>query len=155
MVELSSSHRKPTKNRGFYVRMRILNHNIVGRHGRAPQSIEKSFCYRYFKWVLWISLSLYFLSSFLITHNNKPTPSLSKTTILPQSKASRALFESLNSSASLSLPSVHQGQFQSLKLDKNRIFICMQETIFLVFLILIFIYLKIFRFVQGIEDIHI
>lgn len=115
MAELPASRQKLTKNRGFYVRMRILNNNI-GRHGRAPQSIEKSFCYRYFKWVLWISLSFYFLSSFLITHNNKATPSLSKTTILPQFKASRALFESLNSTACLNLPSLHQGLFRGLKI---------------------------------------
>ncbi|KAL3530505.1 hypothetical protein ACH5RR_009827 [Cinchona calisaya] len=114
MVE-SPHHKKPTKDRGFYVRMRLLNNN--SRHVRSSPAIEKSFCYRYFKWVLWISLSFYFLSSFLITH--KPTPSslssLSKsTTVLPRSKASRALFESLNSSSS----SIHhhQGIFEGFNL---------------------------------------
>ncbi|CAI9104975.1 OLC1v1003781C2 [Oldenlandia corymbosa var. corymbosa] len=116
MLELpSSSQKKPTKSRGFYVRMRIPSNPSAGRHGRAVQSIERSSCYRYFKWLLWISLSLYFLSSFLITHNNKPSPSLSQTTILPHSKASRALFESLNSTASVNLPSLKQGLFKGLK----------------------------------------
>ncbi|OVA17983.1 Exostosin-like [Macleaya cordata] len=76
-----------TKNRrGFYVRMKFIH-----RHGRP----ERSFCYRYFKWVLWISLSLYFFSSFLISSSDK-TPSLSKTTVSTTSKSSivsRALFE--------------------------------------------------------------
>lgn len=112
MVE---SHKRPTKNRGFYVRMKLLNNNNnTGRHGRSPPSIEKSFCYRYFKWVLWLSLTLYFFSSFLITHK-PPTSSLSKTTLLPHTKASRALFESQNSTA-IQLPSFHKELFNGLKI---------------------------------------
>lgn len=109
MVE--SLKRPTSRNRGFYVRMKFLNNNnnTGGRHGRSPPSIEKSFCYRYFKWVLWLSLTLYFFSSFLITH--KPPVSLSKTTLLPHTKASRALFESQNSTTSIHLPSIHQGSF--------------------------------------------
>lgn len=110
----SSFHKKPTRNRGFYVRMRFLNHhNNVNyfKHGAraSQQSIEKSLCYRYFKWLLWISLTLYFLSSFLITHKpNPPSLSLSRTTILPRLKASRALFESTNSTSI--------GKFRGLKI---------------------------------------
>ncbi|CAK9182816.1 unnamed protein product [Ilex paraguariensis] len=87
MVEL----KKPTttRNRGFYVRMRFLH----GKHGRQQ---ERPFFWRYFKWVLWFSLSFYFFASFLITH--KPTASLSKTTVSRTKSilASRALFESIN-----------------------------------------------------------
>ncbi|KAJ4972117.1 hypothetical protein NE237_005216 [Protea cynaroides] len=44
-----------------------------GRH-------DKSFCYRYFRWVIWFSLSLYFFSSYLISNSSRTTP-LRKTTI--------------------------------------------------------------------------
>ncbi|PIN09607.1 Acetylglucosaminyltransferase EXT1/exostosin 1 [Handroanthus impetiginosus] len=76
--------KRPLKTRGFYVRMKL-------RNNKDP--------YRYLKWILWFSISFYFLSSFLITHN-KPTISFSRTTV-SHSKASRALIEeaSLNSSA--------------------------------------------------------
>ncbi|KAI3450623.1 hypothetical protein Pfo_007288 [Paulownia fortunei] len=85
--------KRPLRSRGFYVRMKLL-HNT--RNNRSP---DKSFCYRYFKWILWFSISFYFFSSFLITRN-KPTISFSRTTV-SHSKASRALIEesSLNSSA--------------------------------------------------------
>ncbi|KAG2674180.1 hypothetical protein I3760_13G122700 [Carya illinoinensis] len=85
--------KRPSKNRGFYVRMRLL-HNKNGR----PQ--ERSLFYRYYKWVIWFSLSLYLFGSYFVTNNNpqnKPT-SLSKTHV-PNSEstlASRALFESTN-----------------------------------------------------------
>jgi hypothetical protein len=79
--------RRPTKNRGFYVRMRFLH----SKNGR-PQ--EKNFFYRYYKWVLWLSLSLYLFSSYFITKDNKP-PSLDKARV---SSASRALYESTNAS---------------------------------------------------------
>ncbi|KAL6195836.1 hypothetical protein ACLB2K_031454 [Fragaria x ananassa] len=77
------------KSRGFYVRMKLQNN----KHGR-PQ--DKGSFYTYCKWVLWLSLTLYFFSSYLISNQpnqNKPTTSLSKThfSTLP----SRALFESV------------------------------------------------------------
>ncbi|KAH6814658.1 Exostosin family protein [Perilla frutescens var. frutescens] len=67
-------------------------------HGtRNNRNSEKGFCYRYFKWILWFSISFYFFSSFLITRN-KPTSSISRTTV-SHNKASRALIEeSFNSS---------------------------------------------------------
>ncbi|KAL0436380.1 UNVERIFIED_CONTAM: putative glucuronoxylan glucuronosyltransferase IRX7 [Sesamum radiatum] len=80
---------------GFYVRMR-LPHNA-----RNNRNLHKSFCYRCFKWILWFSICFYFFSSFLIT-SNKPTPSLSKTT-LSHFREARALIEEqpLDSSAAL------------------------------------------------------
>ncbi|XVF05748.1 hypothetical protein REPUB_Repub05bG0199000 [Reevesia pubescens] len=74
------------KNRGFYVKMRILH------KGRQP---EKSLFFKYYKWVLWFSFTLYFLTSFFIS--NKPIP-LSKTRVSgsKSSLASRVLFESVN-----------------------------------------------------------
>ncbi|KAE8700814.1 putative glucuronoxylan glucuronosyltransferase IRX7 [Hibiscus syriacus] len=78
---------KPTKkNRGFYVKMRILH------RGRQP---EKSLFFKYYQWILWFSFTLYFLTSFFIT--NKPIP-LSKTHVFGSrfSLASRVLFESVN-----------------------------------------------------------
>ncbi|KAF8395273.1 hypothetical protein HHK36_019216 [Tetracentron sinense] len=81
--------KRTTKNRGFYVKMKLLH-----RHGRH----DKSFCTRYFKWVLWASLSLYFFSSYLITSSNK-TPSPPKSTVSTSKTSffSRALFETINS----------------------------------------------------------
>lgn len=76
--------KKQSKNRGFYVRMKLLNHNNGGNRNRGL------FCYRYFKWVLWFSLSFYFFASFLFNH--KPN-TISKTTVPQYSKASRALIE--------------------------------------------------------------
>lgn len=71
--------------------MKIL-HNT--RNNRNP---ENNFFYRFFKFIIWFSVSLYFLSSFFIT-THKPT--ISRTTI-SQSKPSRALIEqpSINFSA--------------------------------------------------------
>ncbi|KAK2971387.1 hypothetical protein RJ640_015254 [Escallonia rubra] len=103
---------RPARNRGFYVRMRFLH----GRHGRQP---EKMFCFRYFKWILWFSLSFCFFISFLISHSpntHKPN-NLSLSKSLSHSEtifASRALFESPNISA-LQQPKPHQGDLKNLK----------------------------------------
>lgn len=95
---MAEIRRQTSRNKGFYVRMRLL------RPGRQP---EKTFCHRYFKWLLWFSLSFYFFASFLFTH--KPATSvISRTTVVRQSKASRALIESLNSSV-LHQPTTHHG----------------------------------------------
>lgn len=91
------------------MKMRFLNNNTASsRHGRT---IEKTFCCRYFKWVLWFCLSFYFFSSFLVTH--KPQLSVSKTANFPHS---RALFESLNSTSLHILPSSNSGNFQGMKI---------------------------------------
>ncbi|MCL7028653.1 hypothetical protein MKW94_010844 [Papaver nudicaule] len=77
-----------SKNRGFYnVKM---NHNTNINHKKSY-----SYLYRYFKWVLWISFSLYFFTSFLLTINNniKPITIISTSTNPSSSVISRALFE--------------------------------------------------------------
>ncbi|GKV08381.1 hypothetical protein SLEP1_g20015 [Rubroshorea leprosula] len=95
---------RPTNNRGFYVRMRLLHRS------RPPP--EKSLFFRYYKWVLWISLSLYFFSSYFISH--KPIP-LSKSYVTNSKSVhpSRALFESINGTLQESKPD--RGSFKDLK----------------------------------------
>ncbi|KAL2536208.1 putative glucuronoxylan glucuronosyltransferase IRX7 [Forsythia ovata] len=98
----------PLRSRGFYVRMRLLQNS---RHSRIP---EKSFWYRFFKWILWFSLAFYLVSSFLITHT-KPTTFISKTTVSP-SKASRALIEESSlKSSSLQQPKSPEGLLKGMK----------------------------------------
>lgn len=90
MVEFKNRPTKKTK--GFYVKMKLVN-----KHGRFQIQQEKNsnLCFKYYKWVLWVSLSLYFFSSYFISH--KPIP-LSKTQLFSKSNVvSRALFESTNS----------------------------------------------------------
>ncbi|KAL5709899.1 putative glucuronoxylan glucuronosyltransferase irx7 [Ranunculus cassubicifolius] len=80
--------RTTNKNRAFHVGMRFL-------HKQARYEY-KNLYYRYFKWILWIFLSLYFFSSYLIT-NSHQTASLPTIKLSPSSKTnfvSRALFES-------------------------------------------------------------
>ncbi|XP_038902908.1 probable glucuronoxylan glucuronosyltransferase IRX7 [Benincasa hispida] len=79
------------RRKGFYVRMKLFPH----KNYRAQ---EKSFFIRYYKWVLWVSLSLYFFTSYYISHNHKPheTTTPIPKTHLTNSK-SRALIESSNS----------------------------------------------------------
>ncbi|TYH70424.1 hypothetical protein ES332_D05G116300v1 [Gossypium tomentosum] len=84
---MASELQKPIKkNRGFYVKMRILH------KGRQP---EKSLFFRYYQWILWFSFTLYFLTSFFITNkpitSSKPRASGSKLSL-----PSRVLFESVN-----------------------------------------------------------
>lgn len=99
---------KPTSSRkGFYVRMKLLN-----RHGRHQQVQEKRNFYKYFKWVLWLIFSLYFFSSYFISH--KPIP-LSKTHFSKSTVASRALIESSNHSALFHQPKINQGLLKDLK----------------------------------------
>ncbi|KAK6926715.1 Exostosin, GT47 domain [Dillenia turbinata] len=64
-------------------------------HGKYQRPEKISFCQKYFKWFLWVSLSLYFFTSFLISHPDNPKPRLTATS-LPKTTASRALFESVN-----------------------------------------------------------
>ncbi|PON66481.1 Exostosin-like [Parasponia andersonii] len=94
MLEQQMKRPQINKKRGFYVKMKLLH-----KHGR-PQ--EKSSCcfLRYYKWLLWLSLTLYFFTSYLITNNNNNNDkltSLSKTHAFSSSKstvvASRALIE--------------------------------------------------------------
>ncbi|XAR59702.1 Xylogalacturonan beta-1,3-xylosyltransferase [Bertholletia excelsa] len=101
---------RPTRNRGFYVRMRLLN----TRHARHT---EKALCHRYLRWAIWLSLLCYFFTSYLISHNpHKSLTSLSKTSLSKAKPilASRALFESLNDNI-LHQPRSYPGLFKGLK----------------------------------------
>ncbi|GAB4857236.1 Probable glucuronoxylan glucuronosyltransferase irx7 [Ancistrocladus abbreviatus] len=88
----------PTNTRGFYVRMKFSHQH---KHGRATQQQQHFFC-RNFKWVICSFLSLYLLTTLLITTTtsgtHKTTTSLSRTTVSHRESAfqSRALVESSN-----------------------------------------------------------
>ncbi|XP_042475304.1 probable glucuronoxylan glucuronosyltransferase IRX7 [Macadamia integrifolia] len=102
--------RRTTKNRGFYLGMKLVH-----RHGRQ----DKNFCYRYFRWVLWFSLSLYFFSSYLISNSTKTSP-LRKTTVSTSltNFVSRAMFEtntSVSQQPRSQNPVLSQGLFNDLK----------------------------------------
>ncbi|CAI0452806.1 unnamed protein product [Linum tenue] len=106
-----------TSRRGFYVKMRL--------NGKQNQLLEKKNPYfRFYKWILWLSLSLYFLTSFFISH--KPIP-LSKTHFSksPSTVASRALFESSSSAStnSSSLPPKKKKQSRRHLLKDLKIFV--------------------------------
>ncbi|GER39691.1 exostosin family protein [Striga asiatica] len=88
--------RTPLRSRGFYVKMKLLHNTRNSKN--HPEN--KTFCSRYFKWVLWFLTSLYFFSSFIITHGNqnnnngnKPSIAFFPRTAFSHSKASRALIE--------------------------------------------------------------
>ncbi|WJX68810.1 putative glucuronoxylan glucuronosyltransferase irx7, variant 2 [Trifolium repens] len=67
MLELKS----PLKNNKFYVKMKLMN-----KHNTKPQQDKTCFFFTYYKWVLWLSLSLYFFTSYLITNDpQNPTTS--------------------------------------------------------------------------------
>lgn len=88
--------RRRKKNRGFYVKMRL--HGSSSSYNKHQKWFHRS--YRCFKYILWISLSLYFLTSFLLRNDVVSSPpSLFKhsSSHLP----SRALFESQNVTADL------------------------------------------------------
>ncbi|XP_073145297.1 probable glucuronoxylan glucuronosyltransferase IRX7 [Henckelia pumila] len=93
---------RPLRSRGFYVRMRFMHSS---RHNR---NLDKSFGYRFFRWILWFSVSLYFLSSFLVTRN-KPTTSVSRL-IVSASKTHHSLIEEEPSAMKIS-----SGLFKGLK----------------------------------------
>ncbi|XP_044481723.1 probable glucuronoxylan glucuronosyltransferase IRX7 [Mangifera indica] len=99
--------KRPIKRRGFYVKMRLLH-----KHGRQQ---EKNVCFKYYKWVLWFSLTLYFFTSYFISH--KPIP-LSKTHFA-NSKSnlpSRALVESINTSFRQQPKNSNKGALNDLKI---------------------------------------
>ncbi|KAK9072626.1 hypothetical protein SSX86_009061 [Deinandra increscens subsp. villosa] len=80
MAEL---HRSAKNRKGFYVKMKFFR----PKNGKP----EKPFLLRYFKWVLWFSLSFYFFAKFL--NNHEPNATNLKTTMINQSH--RALSESV------------------------------------------------------------
>lgn len=86
MVEL---HRFAKNRNGFYVKMKFFK----TKNGKP----EKPFFVKYFKWLLWFSLSFYFFAKFL--NNHEPETSSLKTSITSNSQSqsnfiSRALSES-------------------------------------------------------------
>ncbi|KAK9124141.1 hypothetical protein Sjap_013743 [Stephania japonica] len=76
----------------------------LNRHGRSTSDHR---IIKYFRWLLWISLSLYFLSSYLITHSTKST-SLFKTTMKHNSVVSHALLDAATNTSSTQ-PSISSG----------------------------------------------
>ena len=87
-------HKTAPNSRGYYVKMKLLH-----KHGRSHHQQEKNCFYKYYKWLLWLSLSLYFFTSYLISNNNhtkQPPPH--KTT-----HVSRTLIESNNTAPPQSL----------------------------------------------------
>ncbi|KAL4591596.1 hypothetical protein LXL04_004565 [Taraxacum kok-saghyz] len=100
MVEL---HRFTQNRKGFYVRMKFFR-----TRNSKP---EKPFCFRYFKWLLWFSLSFYFFAKFL--NNHEPSASSLKKTIISHSQSnvvSRALSESVPQQ-----PRINQGLLNDMK----------------------------------------
>ncbi|XP_030454036.1 probable glucuronoxylan glucuronosyltransferase IRX7 [Syzygium oleosum] len=111
MAELK---RPPTKSRGFYVRMRLL-HGYSKHHQRQAQ--DKSFFRRHYKWVLWLSLSCYFFSPYLLSQSPKQSLNPLHATGFAGSgstHSSRALFES-----SLSLSNSSSRRSQEPKIDQE------------------------------------
>ncbi|CAI9781482.1 unnamed protein product [Fraxinus pennsylvanica] len=96
--------RTPYRSRGFYVRMRLLQNT---RHSRNP---EKSFWYRFFKWLLLFSLAFYFFSSFFITHTKPTTTTFISKATVSSSKASRVLIEELSTK-----PKSPEGSLKGMK----------------------------------------
>ncbi|QCE09382.1 probable glucuronoxylan glucuronosyltransferase IRX7 isoform X2 [Vigna unguiculata] len=64
-----SEQKKPPKSRVFFVGMKLLH-----KPGNKPLQEKNSFFHTYYKWVLWLSLSLYFFTSYLITTNPNTAP---------------------------------------------------------------------------------
>ncbi|XP_058082695.1 probable glucuronoxylan glucuronosyltransferase IRX7 [Magnolia sinica] len=85
--------RRNSENREFYPKMKILHRQNTRN---IDKSISPSRFNRYFRWVLWFSLSFYFISSYLISSSSSTTTTT--TTVIPPSKtttfsASRVLIE--------------------------------------------------------------
>ncbi|ESW22141.1 hypothetical protein PHAVU_005G130800 [Phaseolus vulgaris] len=76
-----SEQKKPPKSRVIYVGMKLLH-----KPGNKPLQEKNSFFHAYYKWVLWLSLSLYFFTSYLITSNpnNAPTSPDTSSHVVPR-----------------------------------------------------------------------
>ncbi|KAF6140292.1 hypothetical protein GIB67_000340, partial [Kingdonia uniflora] len=121
---------RTSKSRGFYVRMKIPHRS----HNK--QDKIKSFCYRYFKWVLWVLLSLYFFASHLITSSQNPKVSVSNpkhslhSNVLFETNTTRSRTSSPNVSAELNglkiyvydLPSKYNSDWLSNERCSNHLF---------------------------------
>ena len=84
-----SEQKKAPKSRVFYVGMKLLH-----KPGNKPLQEKNGFFHAYYKWVLWLSLSLYFFTSYLITSNpnNAPTSPDTSSHVVP-----RTLIDTTNS----------------------------------------------------------
>ncbi|CAN1182061.1 Probable glucuronoxylan glucuronosyltransferase IRX7 [Linum perenne] len=103
---------KRLKNKGFFhPKMRFKQQQQL----HPQQQDKKNPYFRFYKWILWVSLSLYFLTSFFISH--KPIP-LSNTHISKPSStvASRALFESSSTPSNSSKKSNRSYLLNDLKI---------------------------------------
>lgn len=104
--------KRPTMSnsrRGFYVRMKLLHKHA----GPQQQEKKKNLCFRYYKCLLWFSLSLYFFSSYFITH--KPIPLSRTQDSKSKTVVSRTLFESSNSTLNQQNKNVNRGLLKDLK----------------------------------------
>lgn len=139
MGEMLEYKRPPTKknNRGFYVRMKLVH-----RHGRFQLHQEKNsnLFFKYYKWILWISLSIYFFSSYFITH--KPIPLYKAQYFSKSSVVSRLLFESTNST----FPQ-QQNNNRGIRKYSWSLFILIFQNFFNFFFL--------YSFVEGFEDIYL
>ncbi|KAG2299918.1 hypothetical protein Bca4012_011484 [Brassica carinata] len=87
---------KTKKKTGFIVKMQLNNNN--NRSGHNKRNLFFVFFTNYYKWVLWLFLSLYFFTSYFA--GDQPSPSTTTTSLLSthqttsSSLPSRALIES-------------------------------------------------------------
>ncbi|XP_073023739.1 probable glucuronoxylan glucuronosyltransferase IRX7 [Primulina eburnea] len=95
----------PLRSRDFYVRMRFLHST------RYSRNLEKSFCNRIFRWILWFSVLSYCLSSFLVTRN-KHTTSVSRAIVSPSKNYHSLVEEPSHNSSDVKISS---GLFKGLK----------------------------------------
>ncbi|XP_071711604.1 probable glucuronoxylan glucuronosyltransferase IRX7 [Rutidosis leptorrhynchoides] len=100
MVEL---HRSTKNKKGFYVKMKFFRKN---------GKLEKPFFIKYFKWLLWFSLSFYFFAKFL--NNQEPESSSLKTTITSHSQ-SNVVSRALSESSITQHPKINHGLLNGLK----------------------------------------
>ncbi|KAL5068326.1 hypothetical protein RYX36_019213 [Vicia faba] len=79
MMELKSS----LKSKEFNVKMKLMN-----KHNTTRIQQDKTCCFfTYYKWFLWLCLSLYFFTSYLIT--NDPPDTSSKSNVVSHSSSTQ------------------------------------------------------------------
>ncbi|XP_047165989.1 probable glucuronoxylan glucuronosyltransferase IRX7 [Vigna umbellata] len=93
-----SEQKKPPKSRVFFVGMKLLH-----KPGNKPPQEKNSFFHTYYKWLLWLSLSLYFFTSYLITSNPNTTPTSPDTSSHVSNSESHAVPRALIDSETNSL----------------------------------------------------
>ncbi|RDX75860.1 putative glucuronoxylan glucuronosyltransferase IRX7, partial [Mucuna pruriens] len=70
-----SEQKRPPKSKVLYVRM-----NLLQKQGNKAQQDKNNCCHKYYIWLLWLFLSLYFFTPYLISANPKNTPTSPDTT---------------------------------------------------------------------------